>query len=76
MLAEKGLYSEQSWHQSCFPGRGDTDWKQVFSILHEGNYAGTVDIEGFNDAQYTAEREIQGQTEALQYLKKARNASI
>jgi sugar phosphate isomerase/epimerase len=73
LLAEKGLYGVKRWAVSCFPGRGDTDWGAVFSLLREAGYGGTVDIEGWNDGEWSGDREIEGQRQALEYLKMCRN---
>lgn len=75
LLAERGLYGEAKWHASCFPGNGDTDWARLFSILDAGGYTGTVDVEGWNDANWSGKKEIEGQRRALDYLLGCRAAS-
>jgi sugar phosphate isomerase/epimerase len=75
LLAEKGLYGSKRWAASCFPGSGDTDWGAIFTLLREAAYAGTVDIEGWNDPEWAGEREIEGQCRALEYLKLSRGYS-
>lgn len=72
LLKEHGLYGNANWHASCFPGFGDTDWSSIFHILNEGGYKGSIDIEGWNDANFSGDREIEGQLKALSYLKGAR----
>jgi sugar phosphate isomerase/epimerase len=72
LLASRGLYGQTRWHQSCLPGNGDTDWRSLFRVLGSGGYAGTVDIEGWNDADWAGERELAGQLRALGYLKECR----
>jgi sugar phosphate isomerase/epimerase len=72
LLALRGVYGPQHWYASCFPGNGDTDWVRIFSILKKRAYGGTVDVEGWNDAQWSGERELEGQKRALDYLKKCR----
>jgi sugar phosphate isomerase/epimerase len=72
LLASRGLYGSGRWHQSCLPGNGDTDWRKVLRILVDSGYAGTVDIEGWNDAEWAGERELTGQLRALAYLKECR----
>jgi sugar phosphate isomerase/epimerase len=74
LLAEKGLYGLKRWTASCFPGRGDTDWGVVFSLLREAGYGGTVDIEGWNDEEWSGDREIEGQRRALEYLRTCRDS--
>ncbi|MDR2185174.1 MAG: sugar phosphate isomerase/epimerase [Treponema sp.] len=73
LLAEKGLYGLKRWAVSCFPGRGDTDWGMIFSLLRESGYEGTVDIEGWNDEDWSGDREIEGQRRALEYLRNCRD---
>lgn len=72
LLAARGLYGKTRWHQSCLPGNGDTDWYSLFKCLSDGGYAGTVDVEGWNDADWAGERELAGQLRALAYLKECR----
>ncbi len=72
LLAERGLYGKKKFHASCFPGNGDTDWRAVFRLLESSGYRGTVDIEGWNDDEWSGEREIEGQTRALAHLRAAR----
>jgi sugar phosphate isomerase/epimerase len=74
LLAEKGLYGLKRWAVSCFPGRGDTDWRAVFALLREAGYRGTVDIEGWNDEEWSGDREIEGQRRALEYLRTCRDS--
>ncbi|OHD77002.1 MAG: hypothetical protein A3J97_11935 [Spirochaetes bacterium RIFOXYC1_FULL_54_7] len=75
LLAAQGLYGSTRWHQSCLPGNGDTDWCKLFRVLGSGGYTGTVDVEGWNDADWVGERELEGQLRALAYLKECRAAS-
>ena len=72
LIQKQGLYGPERWHASCFPGFGDTSWEQLFDLLLSGTYTGTVDIEGWNDAQWSGEQEIPGQVAALTYLRACR----
>lgn len=72
LLAARGLYGNARWHQSCLPGNGDTNWRTLFRVLGSGGYTGTVDVEGWNDADWAGERELEGQLRALAYLKECR----
>jgi len=72
LLARHGLYGKVRWYASCFPGNGDSDWKTLFRILQDSGYAGTLDIEGWNDADWSGDREIEGQGRALAYLRDCR----
>ncbi|MFQ3620128.1 MAG: sugar phosphate isomerase/epimerase [Spirochaetales bacterium] len=68
LIAERGIYASRKYYASCFPGNGDTDWSIIFQILKHHGYKGTVDIEGWNDAEWSGDREIEGQCRALDYL--------
>lgn len=72
-LASGGLYGLRRWHASCFPGNGDSDWARILDLLAERDYAGTVDIEGWNDAEWSGDRELEGQKRALAHLKNCRD---
>ncbi|MBN2475961.1 MAG: sugar phosphate isomerase/epimerase [Pirellulales bacterium] len=54
------------------PGFGDTNWTDVISVLRQGGYRGSIDIEGWHDPVYRGELEMTGQVRALQYLKQCR----
>ena len=69
LLAARGLYGSKRWAASCFPGNGDTDWRPILDFLGNRDYTGTIDIEGWNDAEWSGERELEGQARALAYLK-------
>ncbi len=57
----------------CLPGRGQTDWAEVFEILKQAGFRGSVDIEGYHDPEWKGDREIPGQIRSLNYLKKCRD---
>ncbi len=73
VIAEHGVFGRDrfSWHR--LPGFGDTDWREILRTLLAAGYAGTVDIEGYHDPVYKDEREIEGRTLALNYLKSCRS---
>jgi len=71
-LAARGLYGPGKWYASCFPGNGDTDWRELFRLLADAGYSGTVDVEGWNDAEWCGEKEMEGQYRALTYLRTCR----
>lgn len=74
LLAERGLFGREKSFASCFPGNGDTDWAALFHILNSHSYGGTVDVEGWNDADWSVDRELEGQSRALAHLKACRKA--
>jgi sugar phosphate isomerase/epimerase len=74
-LQEVGILSCINYSTHCFPGFGDTNWKDIFSILKKNNYQGEISIEGFHDPVYNGDKEIEGQILALNYLRKCREES-
>lgn len=58
------------------PGFGDTDWRQILSILREGGYESDICVEGFHDPVYRGELEMTGQLHALRYLKWCRGGDF
>ena len=58
------------------PGYGDTDWKEVCTILYKNGYAGTIDIEGYHDPYFNRDLEFTGQVAALKYLKECRGGEF
>lgn len=50
------------------PGFGDTNWRDIFTILHQKGYEGDVTVEGYHDPVYNGEWETTGQLHALRYL--------
>lgn len=59
-----------AWHRT--PGFGDSNWADIITILRQGGYKGTIDIEGWHDPVYRGELEMTGQVHALNYLKRCR----
>lgn len=67
-----GAWFGESYCPHCFPGRGNSDWREIMSILSDGGYEGDITVEGFHDPVFNGERELEGQTNALAYLRKCR----
>jgi sugar phosphate isomerase/epimerase len=65
---------EFAWHRT--PGFGDSNWEDIITILRQGGYEGTIDIEGWHDPVYRGELEMMGQVHALNYLKRCRGGEI
>ena len=57
------------------PGFGDLNWAEIFSILHQHSFNGSVDIEGFHDPIYRDDWEFTAQLNALEVLKRARGGT-
>mgnify|MGYP000855221877 FL=1 len=66
-------------HQFAFhrtPGFGDTNWTDVISILREGGFVGSIDVEGWHDPVYKGELEMTGQVAGVKYLQRCRGGSF
>lgn len=71
-VAKYGAWFGQHYCDHRFPGLGDSDWGKIIAILSDGNYQGDIAVEGFHDPEFNGEREMEGQLNALCYLKKCR----
>lgn len=72
-------YGFEQSRQSVFhrtPGFGDTNWRDIFSILHKAGYDGDVCVEGYHDPVYCGDWEMTGQKHALSYLKWCRGGDF
>ncbi len=58
------------------PGFGDTDWRNIISILHSEGYEGDICIEGYHDPIYGGDWEMTSQFHALKYLKWCRGGDF
>ena len=79
ILATRGIHApgggradNKAFSDHRFPGFGDSDWRELITILHQHQYAGTIDIEGWHDPVYRGDLEMTGQVASLQYLKRCR----
>jgi len=75
-INEFGIGGPGWYARDRMPGYGDTDWKEVCTILYKNGYAGTIDIEGFHDPYFRGELEFTGQVAALKYLKECRGGEF
>ena len=66
--------SEFVYHRT--PGFGDTNWRDIFTILHQNVYEGDICIEGYHDPVYRDDWEMTGQLHALHYLKWCRGGDF
>ena len=67
-----GAWFGQHYCDHRFPGLGDSDWARIMTLLLRGGYTGNITIEGFHDPVYCGAREMEGQINALSYLKACR----
>ena len=58
------------------PGFGETDWRDIITILRLNGYEGDICVEGYHDPVYSGEWEFTGQLHALQYLKWCRGGDF
>ena len=72
IVRTKGIHGPDPfvWHRT--PGFGDSNWRDIITILRQNHYQGTIDIEGYHDPVYRGELEWTGQVSGLQYLKSCR----
>jgi len=61
---------EYIYHRT--PGFGDSNWTDIITILRQGGFKGSIDIEGWHDPIYRDELEMTGQVYGLNYLKACR----
>lgn len=75
-IKEYGIDGARWYSRDRMPGYGDTNWKEVCSILYKNEYTGTIDIEGWHDPYLKNEFEFTGQVAALKYLKECRGGEF
>jgi sugar phosphate isomerase/epimerase len=71
-----GILSDKPLVLHRTPGFGDCNWTDIISILRQGGYDNSIDIEGYHDPIYKDEWEFTGQLHALEYLKKCRGGDF
>lgn len=76
VIKKHGIHGPKEfvWHRT--PGFGDSNWTDIISILRQGGYGGSIDIEGYHDPVYRGEWEMTGQVHALNYLKQCRGGDF
>jgi sugar phosphate isomerase/epimerase len=76
VVREHGVTGPKTFAHHRTPGFGDSNWTNLISILREGGFTGSIDIEGWHDPVYRGELEMTGQVHALNYLKRCRGGQI
>jgi len=76
IIREFGIHGPKpfAWHRT--PGFGDTNWTDLITILRQGGFEGSIDIEGWHDPVYRRDLEMTGQVRALHYLKACRGGTF
>ena len=72
VLRRAGLLGPTPAAVHRFPGLGVLDWTAVLRALRRGGYRGAVDIEGWHDPVFRGASELEGQINALRYLRRCR----
>ncbi len=76
-VEDYGVLCNTDWYApERTPGFGDCDWRDIFSILHTGAYAGDICVEGYHDPVYKDEWEMTAQRHALNYLRWCRGGDF
>lgn len=75
-VAKYGVFGAVDFAPQRTPGFGDTNWRDIFSILHAVGYAGDIAVEGYHDPIYKDEWEYTAQVHALNYLKWCRGGDF
>lgn len=68
-IEKYGIWFGMHYCDHRFPGKGDSDWKEIIDILQRGGYQGDITVEGYHDPVYCGDRELEGQRLALEYLR-------
>ncbi len=76
VLEREGLRGGKPWVWHRTPGFGDTNWTDIITILRQGGFKGSIDIEGWHDPIYRDELEMTGQVYALGYLQACRGGEF
>jgi len=76
VVKTRGIRGGEPFVYHRTPGFGDTNWKDVISILRMGGYKGAIDIEGWHDPVYRGDMEMSGQVYGLNYLKDCRGGAF
>ena len=76
VIREYGILGPKPFAFHRTPGFGDSNWTDIISILRQGGFKGSIDIEGWHDPVYRGEMEMMGQVRGMQYLKDCRGGAF
>lgn len=71
-----GVFGAERFVYDRTPGFGDSNWRDIISILHMGGYGGDICIEGYHDPIYCGEWEMTAQLHGMNYLKWCRGGEF
>lgn len=72
VIREHGIHGAVPYMWDRQPGFGDSNWADLFTILLQAGFEGSVDIEGYHDPVHYDDMEWTAQLTALDYLKRCR----
>lgn len=75
-VKRNGVFGAVPYAVYRMPGFGNTDWREIISILRMSGYEDDICIEGYHDPVYCGEWEMTGQLHALSYLKWCRGGEF
>ena len=76
VVKTKGVHGPDTFAYHRTPGFGDSNWTEIISVLRQGGFDGSIDIEGWHDPVYRGELEMTGQVYGLNYLKNCRGGDF
>ena len=76
VIDEYGIIGGRKFVHHRFPGFGECNWTDIFTILRMNGYENPVDIEGYHDLLFKDDWEFTGQLHALHYLKRCRGGDF
>ena len=56
----QGIRGSEPFVYHRTPGFGDTDWADVITLLRQGGFRGSIDVEGWHDPVYRDQLEMTG----------------
>ncbi|WMJ87300.1 sugar phosphate isomerase/epimerase family protein [Anaerocolumna sp. MB42-C2] len=76
LVRRYGVFGGVKFAYDRTPGFGDTNWRDILSILHMGGYNGDICVEGYHDPIYNGDWEMTAQLHSLNYLKWCRGGDF
>lgn len=75
-VARYGVFGAVDFALQRTPGFGETDWRDIFTILHQAGYSSDICVEGYHDPVYRGDWEMTAQKHALAYLRWCRGGDF